>query len=491
MGVVLSPVLRDIPPGLQLEILPRREFYRFVEKRFRGFGEASYDRHMRKLARAQKLRPLLRYQRQPYYSPLQIVILHHGEILSIERIAEFERLIGVMHELQDLYMPEVRSNGRSALWVKSRNFLIVTETYSLSAIRDWRRKRITSEVDLNAVIQKFQLTIEQLKWWRREFAAIVHGLDPMIAWEALVEKIAYDERQKLKYEGLLAQDYRDIGNFTLLLLRDLGAAKAHEKLTDIFDLSARDHESGAAHWLVEKYGRERLDDRLFQLELITNDYDINPKPRVILLTEGDEYEALRRLFRARGFDPNILGIEFRSLFGIGDFNFHHWRAFIEYMHEKQVLMYFVIDSERPDLAQQIADFTTKDRRNPVEGLKKVMPRDRILKWPESFEESNFADEEIASALVDQEIVISARKISAVRNDASRNRGLIKALDLSGLDKPRLDVALVDQIIATAEQRTELRPVEKFVDDAGALIALNHQPTHATTITLNRKTGHLG
>ena len=491
MGVVVPPILREVPDGLQLEILSRREFYQFLDKRFRALSETSFDRRLRKLARRRILRPLLRYQRKPYYSTFQFILFHQGEMFASERVAEFERLLALMHELQDVYLPEVRSNGRIARWVKSRSLLTVTESYSVGAIRDWRRRRLATDIDLKGALAKFALTIEQVQWWRRKFALIAHGLDPMVAWEDLVEKIAYDERQKLKYEALLAQDYRDIGNFALLLLRDLGAAEAHEKLTDIFDLSARDHESGAAHWLVEKYGRNHLDDHFFQLELITNDYDINPKPRAIILTEGDEHEALGRLFRARGFDPNILGVEFRSLFGIGDFNFHHWRAFIEYMHEKQVLIYFVIDSERSDLAQQIADFTTRDRRNPVEGLKKVMPRDRICKWQQSFEESNFTDEEVASALAAQGIAVSTKEIAAVRNDPSRTKGLIKALDLSGLDKPRLDMTLVNQIIATAERRTDLRPVEKFVDDAGSLIALNHQPTHATTIAMNRKTGHLG
>jgi hypothetical protein len=177
------------------------------------------------------------------------------------------------------------------------------------------------------------------------------------------------------------EDYRDLGLVVVLLLRDLGALQPHEELQDIFDVSGRDAETGAPHWRLEKFGRDHLDDHFYQLELVANDYDLNPRPRGIIFTEGEEWRALDVLFRARGFDPAVLGIEFRSIFGIGNFNFHHWQAFLEYMHEKQVLVFFAIDAERPDLQQQIEKFTTTARLSRVEGLTKVLPtRERIRTW---------------------------------------------------------------------------------------------------------------
>jgi hypothetical protein len=491
----ISPILSDPPEGIQLEILPKERFSRFVQKRYRGIGNRTFERRMRKLARMRRIPPLLRYQSRPYYSPLQIVTFHQGDIFTEERAAEFNRLLALIHEVQNVYIPEIRSNGRIALWIESRDLVNRTHTYPVSAIREWRQGLIGSgKLVLQDLLTRFDISIESLSWWRLEFASANHGLDPLAEWSDLVEKIAYQERQKLRYEALLAQDYRDLGTLMVLLLRDLGVMKPYEELQDIFDASGRDQETGAPHWRVEKFGREHLDDHFYQLELIANDYDINPKPRGIIFTEGDEWRALEVLFRARGFDPAVLGIEFRSIHSIGNFNFHHWRGFLEYMHEKQVIVYFAIDSERKDLQQQIEKFTTSPRLTQVEGLARVLPsKKRIWAWAKSFEESNFTDAEIALGFTALGKPLSAQEVERARVNPQRTKGLAKdLLESHGpLSKPELDIALVRALLATADTRSDLRPVEAFVDEAGRTIALNHQPTHSESIAFNRKSGYLG
>jgi hypothetical protein len=76
---LLPPILGAVPDGLQFEILPRRSFQTFVEKRFRDVGDRSFKARMRKLTRDRLLRPLIHHQPRAYYSPLQIVIFHQGE----------------------------------------------------------------------------------------------------------------------------------------------------------------------------------------------------------------------------------------------------------------------------------------------------------------------------------------------------------------------------------------------------------------------------
>lgn len=489
------PILTQPAADIQLEVLSRGSFFTFCEKRFRDIGERTFGRRMRQLARLGRMCPLLRHRRRPFYSTVQIVSFHRGDTFPEERAIQFNRLVALMHELQNAYMPEVRSNGRIGLWVKSRDLLTVTHSYPVSAIRDWRRELISSGQLCPAdVLAQHTLTADDLEWWRLEFAAKVHGLDPLDNWHELVEKIAYGERQKLRYEALLAQDYRDLGTFVVLLLRDVGVLKEHEELCDIFDGSPRDEDSGAPGWRLNQFGREHLNDHFYQLELIANKYDINPKPRAIVFSEGDEWKALQLLFRARGFDPNTLGIEFRSIHSIGNFSFHHWRAFLEYMHEKQVLIYFAVDSERKDLQKQIEKFTTTRRLTDVEGLSRVLPnRERICVWEQSFEESNFTDEEIATAFTALGKPVLPSEVASCRTDATRSKGLAKVLiDKYGpVSKPELDVALMTQLISSSERRTDLRPVESFVDKAGQLIALNHQPTHRESIARNRQSGYLG
>jgi hypothetical protein len=458
-------------------------------------GDGRFEQRMRRLARLRLLPPLLRYKRKAYYSPLQIFTFHRAEHTTPERLAEFDRLIALLHEIQDWYVPEVRSNGRLAQWIESRNIFSKTTWSSVSYFRERRHLAIQDgTLQPHDAIKRHDLTIEQLKKLRLDIASTVHGLDPLRDWQDLVEMIGYEKRQELRYEALLAQDFRDLGNAIVLLLRDLEGMKPQDELADIFDLSGRDNETGAPHWRVRRFGREHLNDHFYQLELIANDYDINPKPRGIIFTEGDEWQAIQLLFRARGFNPATQGIEFRSIHGIGNFNFDHWRGFLEYMHEKQVFVYFVIDSERGDLQQQVEEFTTTKRLTHVDGLDKVLPkRERICAWKESFEESNFTDEEIATAFNGLGKSITPAQVATIRANPNRTKGLAKALmDTTGrFSKTELAIALIQQLIDTQETRTEKRDVEEFVDEAGWTIALNHQPTHAETIQLNRRSGSFG
>lgn len=458
-------------------------------------GDRTFEARMRRLVRLRRMRPLLRYRGRAYYSPLHIVAFHSGEWFDDRRSKEFEALIALVHEVQDFYVPEARSNGRIALWVESRGFFNRMLSYPVTTVRERRRELLASgRLDLLALLSKHGLTTDAIRWWRLQFASTNRGLDPLREWSDLVEKVAYAERQKLRFDALLAQDYREFGTILVLILRDLGAMKPYEEFDDVFDCSDRDPESGAPIWRVAKFGQEHLGDHFYQLELIVNDYDINPKPRGIVFTEGDEWKAIEILFRARGFDPKVLGIEFRSIHSIGNFNFHHWRAFLEYMQEKQVLVYFAIDSERKDLQLQIEKFITTPRLTRIEGLKKVVPtRERICVWDKSFEESNFTDEEIAAAFTRLGRQLTTEEVGRERVDPHRTKGLAKALlETHGpLSKPELDIELVAQLLARTDMRKELRPVEAFVGDAGQAIALNHQPSHADTIAFNRRSGFLG
>lgn len=486
---MLKPILSTPPTGIQLEVLSRDKFSEFVQKRYRGMGNRTFERHMRRLARMQRMRPLLRYKGKPYYSPLQIVSFDNGLYWDDSQPAEFDRLLTLVHEVQDNYLPEVRSNGRSATWIDHRGFFVRTNSIPVSVIRNVRSQRIKSgRLDLPNLLKQHGLTAECLCRWRRQLALRNRGLNPLHEWHELVERIAYEKRQQLRYEALLAQDYRDLGVLIVLLLRDLSVLKPYEGLHDAFP---QDPETGLPDWLLEKYGQEHLDNPFHQLELLTNEYDLNPKPRGIIFTEGDEWKALEILFTARNFDPRILGIEFRSIHSIGNFNFHHWKGFLEYMQEKQVLVFFAIDSERKDIEHQIRKFTTVPRLTHVDGLKAVLLRDRIRVWDTSFEESNFTDQEIADAFTALGQSLTADEVAKERSNANRKKGLAEALMKEGLSKPALDMLLVRQLVASAETRNELRPVEEFVDEAGETISLNHQPTDNELIAINRQNGFLG
>ncbi|MBI5416362.1 hypothetical protein HZA55_00205 [Candidatus Poribacteria bacterium] len=72
--------------------------------------------------------------------------------------------------------------------------------------------------------------------------------------------------------------------------------------------------------------------------------------------------------------------------------------FIEYMHEKQVFIYFLLDKEGRTSSEAEKLLKAK-RRFDFQGLTNVIPdRDRIIIWGSSFEEENFTDYEIQPSL---------------------------------------------------------------------------------------------
>jgi len=230
------------------------------------------------------------------------------------------------------------------------------------------------------------------------------------------------------------------------------------------------------------------------LEYLTNDYGINPKPRAIVLTEGDEWRSLERLFLEHGVEAASAGVEFRSIVGVGNFSLANWQMFIEYMHEKQVLLYFFVDREG-SAVKEAARFSGKKRRSPFEGLEIVIPPERIHVWATSYEEANFTDGEIVRALAKQGITFSRGRVARLRHRKDRSCGLAKAIAKTGVafDKGRLSVDLAEELIRSRQRRPNMppRPVEASLDEAARHILLNHQPSNLMSQVANYKTGLLG
>lgn len=166
------------------------------------------------------------------------------------------------------------------------------------------------------------------------------------------------------------------------------------------------------------------------------------------------------------------------------------------MHERQTLVYFLLDNEGRS-SKEARKLLKKKRRFYFSGLEKVIPsRDRIRVWPQSFEESNFSDAEIKRALARQGVRLSSQKVADTRT-GERRKGLVEALldELkTTIDKPQLNVDLMEDLISRRRKRPNvksLRPIEKFVERSGSLIMLNHQPADQEMQRLNRETGLLG
>lgn len=407
-----------------------------------------------------------------------------------------------MTQIQDFYLPEVRSDQRigqhddyGAVGIGGTYFSSKTQ-YLLTYIREHRHRNIErGHFDPAQVVSAVGLNNEELTRWFDTFMLHAKRLDPLSDWYSLVQYLPYEKRQKLQFEALLAQDLYGIAELLKLFIADIEDEPSVGDPSDWGDISSRELPSAPPQWKVRRYG-ESLTRPYDMLEFLTNEYNLNPKPRAIIFTEGDEWKAVEKLYASYGYSPELLGIEFRSISGEGNFSLANWQCFIEYMHEKQVLIYFLLDNEgRTD--KEARKLLRKKRTFLFLDLIKVIPsRDRIRVWSQSFEESNFTDAEIKRALDLQGVRISSHEVAAVRT-GKRTKALINALSDkldTVIDKPRLDIDLVDGLILRRQKQPDiksLRSIEKFVKQSGHLILLNHQPTGQEHRRLNIETGLVG
>jgi hypothetical protein len=134
------------------------------------------------------------------------------------------------------------------------------------------------------------------------------------------------------------------------------------------------------------------------LEYLANEFHLNPRPKLILVVEGDgEYklfpELAEKIFHSAF--PRV-GIEIRKLRGIGDFK--NLPKYIDANHDKQALVFVVLDNENN--ADKIKDSMIK---TPSEFFpKRTITRDEyVYLWNHSIEVDNFTFAEIARVLTEQ------------------------------------------------------------------------------------------
>lgn len=502
-------IFEKLPNSTQNPLLSTGKFFKHCKRRFRWIGtKQSFTGWLGSKLERELIRAAYYHNDVSYFSTYQVWQINRLGDENIESeqaaiTAEFETLLRLLARIQDFYLPEIRSNQRfgehqdhrGAAAIGGTHFYARTQ-YMLSDIREWRQDAIESGYfDLTQALSVTELDATALMRWIDRLTALAESIDPLSNWRMLMKYYRYSKRQQLKFEALLAQDFYEMAELLKLFVIDLDAEAGMGTLTNWSGIAPREYLSRTPQWKIERYG-ESLFRPHEMLEFLSNEYDLNPKPRAIVFTEGEEWRAVEKLYAHYGYSPELLGIEFRSISGEGNFSLANWQCFIEYMHEKQILVYFLLDNEghTPKEARRLLK---KKRTFSFPGLEKVIPsRDRIRVWSQSFEESNFTDAEIKRALTRQGVKASSQKVATVRAGV-RTKGLINALsDKLGaeIDKPRLAIDLADELISGRQKRPSaksLRPIEKFVKQSGDLIMLNHQPANQEIQRLNIGTGLLG
>ncbi len=503
----MEPIFGEVPSSGENPLLAASSsFHKYCRERIRGL--TSWPRQFSdwtlEAAKHELLRPAYIHGETRYYASYQVWQVYHlnrFEKLDAERpkdFDQFEVLLKLFAQIQDYYLPQVRSDQRVGHCKDYHGWSAIGGTYFCNTtdheVKGWadqRKKLITSSRFLpSQMLANSSLSAADLRNWICRFMGLAQQIDPLSNWYLLIRYVSYSKRQELKYESRFAQDLLEMAEMLRLFHAD---ASDEPIFADILVCREKNDKSAVGDtWLEKRYGSS-LSHPFEMLEYVANEYGLNPKPRAIVFTEGAEWMALSLLYQVVGAAPEYTGIEFRSLDGNGNFSIANWQCFIEYMHEKQVIIYFVVDREgrAEKEARRLLD---RKRLFKFDGLEKVIPsEDRLCVWDTSFEEANFTDDEIAQALRLQGVSISPNDVALAHG---ATKGLISAVAEKlnvKIDKMKLSQDLVASFIEWRDANPDApeRAVEAFVRKSAQLIVLNHLPSDPESRSENLKSGLLG
>jgi hypothetical protein len=498
---------------MQEPLLDLERFARFCAGNAAHLGLTRYpESAISYLRRKGLLRPVEILNRRPFFSPFQIWLVANAGLDPKRRkgfleahAEEFHRVVRLLTSIQDFYLPEVRSDLRSARFISQGPSFVsrgglgfrTLSTYHLSSLRDRRRELIREGLfQPAALVADSGLSLDRIAHWKWSIEVEADRRDPLEKWEFLVRAMPFEKREELKGDARLVVWYREMSEMLTLCLRDCGDSRGSAIPSDWVDPAFDRDASDRNEWKLRFYGRSALAKPYELLEFLANEFHLNPRPKALIFTEGEEWRAVRCIFLRLGLNPDLMGVEMRSIAGEGNFTKDKWRFFLEYMHEKQVFVFFALDREGKTVDQQ-RSLERAVRHFRASGLDKVLPQDRVVIWDGSFEEANFSDREIAIALSLQGTRVSRQQIAAQRRSGARRKGLIAhlvGLVDARLDKGQLAADLAERMKLLgfeAPEDARMTQLERFVQSAALLILRNHPPTTIDSIERNRQTRLLG
>jgi hypothetical protein len=252
------------------------------------------------------------------------------------------------------------------------------------------------------------------------------------------------------------------------------------------------------------------DDTLLALELVTNDFGLNPKPQLVLFVEGaTELAVVPVLFdKLFATTPGVFGIELVNMRGVANATGGAessysalWRL-IDYLHHHQTFAFVLLDNE--GLAPVNIGKGLK-RASSIHFPDRRVTRPNYVKlWKLSFEMDNFNDSELAKVLTryaDGQAKFTAADVKDCRNSASLQKKKVKLRTLDvlytervgrNLNKPRFGLMLVDFMCdPTTKRKPQHRPIVRFLEKVAERAARNHQPVTQKIWEYNQRTGYFG
>jgi hypothetical protein len=375
-------------------------------------------------------------------------------------------------------------------------------TFSVSASifnRDWDWYKYCHNWDSKSVLKEISISIDELKDLQQIVSRDAQNADPLKHWYELINFVSIEEKKQLKGNALLAQTIYSMEQMMRLFYEDITGEKLDSP------------SEGSGFRLENYYGKGIVENNLKYLEFLTNQYHLNPRPRLILFVEGNgEEEQFPRLSEELfGYSFPDLGIEVQNLKGIGGFTggkhsdgYGALEKLIDYFHDKETIVFIVLDNEgrAKSICAKLLDATSKSHPK-----RRITKTEYLKIWKEgTIEFDNFTDIEIAWAMT--ELGKNIYKFEEAEISESRNQWKSNKTDyLSILFKEKIDLDLNKRdllgklfgfIINNGKKefsvdREPIRPVCKVIKQIIKLASLNHQPSRLDSWKKNQESGYFG
>ncbi len=353
--------------------------------------------------------------------------------------------------------------------------------------------------DAKAFLKALDFTIEDIKDIHERLSIDAQWMDPLEHWYALVSFVALDHKKKLKGDALLAQTIYSMEHMVRLFYKALTSEKLFAP-------------NESYNWHPDKYHGEGVSaNKLQYLEFLTNQYHLNPRPKLILVVEGhgeeEQFPRLSQELLGRSFLN--LGIEIINLQGVGGFTgkkntdkYGALEKFIDYYHDRQTIVFVILDDEGHANTVRTNLITAHSKYN----------KDRMVTKPEyihlwekkTVEFENFSHSEIAQALSEMsegKPTFASNEIGECYDQLKIRKSdpiskLFQEKTGTGLKKPAFLGILFGYIIKNAEnefdeKKVPVRSVSKVLQRVIQLTVSNNQPASYGSWERNQKTGYFG
>jgi hypothetical protein len=356
-------------------------------------------------------------------------------------------------------------------------------------LNDWYRYR--DKFSPTALLAQVAATVDLLRIWRDNLCDHAKKVDPLQEWYDLVGYINWTKREKLTGPARLAQELYVMSDMIDRFLRDWAREEGREEppFTCL----------GHPEYEQRLYGGRTINfrDRNI-LEKILTDYDVNPRPHVLFVVEGDtEFQVIPLIAEAMEYRLADEGIELHNIEGV-DKDLRVLANLIApprlgaplepglYSAVRQTRMYAHFDREGQwqkdaDVAKYIANLKSRLRQLlpddlPEDAKDYVVERSvTVERWKQSFELDNFSDVELAKAISVYARIKGWPKITPANVAGIRHRFPQKSLDGVIADKVRASMALGSTLIKDKDYAWDKVMVGRYLVRKLVKRMATHQP----------------